>query len=241
LFHLETASAKTAKSRGKISWPALCYLVMSERPNGVNDMKAAILILIAMLAGPQARAESIATGGALDPLVRIFTSCDNCQAMQKLRTEVFIPAQRNVRLKSRAAAKMEDVYAHAERLTDIAQNDRVSFRNAHYADEIEAFFYLASDSVQFSEDMQIAYTIAYLNSELGSRSIFEKVLNDEVLSRPENACRRDFFKRAVETKECQVANEIAAEGKKPQMKCPIMNGSVAQCEAKQAAKRSRIK
>jgi hypothetical protein len=89
--------------------------------------------------------------------------------------------------------------------------------------------------------MQIAYTIAYLNSELGSRSIFEKVLNDEVLSRPENACRKDFFKRAVESKECQVANEIAADNKKPQVKCPVMSGSVAKCEAKQAAKRSGIK
>jgi hypothetical protein len=205
-------------------------------------MKAMMTLLIAMLAGPLAQAESIATaGGPLDGIVRIFTSCDNCKAMEKLRTEVFVPAHRNVRLRKAATAKMDDVYAHGERLSDVAQNDRISFRNPHYANEIEAFYYLVADALPYAQDLQAAETIAYLNSELGSRSIFEKVLNDEVLNRPENICRRDFFKRAVENKECVLANDIAAEAKKPQVKCPIMTGSVAKCEAAQAAKRSRVK
>lgn len=216
-------------------------------------MKAAITLIstmmTAMLAVPMASAQSerIATGGAFDSITRMFTNCTNCRAMETLRTQVFVPAHGNSRLHSRAKASVGPVVEQAERLSLVAENDSVSFRNAHYANEITTFYYLAADALPYAEDLQIAETIAYLNQTLGSRDIFEKVLNNEVMKAPENSCRRDFFKQAVENKECIGENELAAEeakAAKPPRRhtpktCPSINMSVKDCETKKALSRGR--
>jgi|GEM_PF-5236211 len=200
-------------------------------------MKTVMTLIIAMMASQMAGAAEIATGSVWDPVTRIFSSCDNCKAMQNLRGQYFIPAQRDARKRPQATAKIQDVTAHAERLMNVADNDSVSLRNAHYADEITTFYYLAADALPYAEDLDIAANIAYLNSVLGSRNLFEKVLNDEVLKQPENSCRKDFFKQAVESKECELANdnetELATSQKRaPKLqRCRTVTMSVSDCEA----------
>jgi hypothetical protein len=219
-------------------------------------MKAAITLIstmiTAMLAVPMASAQSerIATGGAFDSITRLLTNCTNCRAMETLRTQVFVPAHANTRLHSRARASVGPVVEQAERLSVVAENDSISLRNAHYANEITAFYYLAADALPYAEDLQIAETIAYLNQTLGSRDIFERVLNllDEDVKRDEkNSCRRDFFKQAVENKECISENELAADeakAAKPPRRhtpktCRSITMSVKDCETKKALSRGR--
>ena len=216
-------------------------------------MKAAITLvstmMTAMLAAPMVSAQSdrFATGGTFDSITRLFTNCTNCRQMEGYRTQIFVPAHRDARQHFRAKAAVGLVVEHADRLAEVAEKDAVSFRNAHYANEITAFYYLAAEALPYAEDLQIAETIAYLNQTLGSRDLFEKVLNDEVMSRPENSCRKEFFKQAVENKECISANELeveAAAASTPRRApvrrtCRSVTMNVKDCETKKALARGR--
>lgn len=205
-------------------------------------MKAVVTLMIMMFAGQVAKADVIATRNPLlDPLTRIFTACDECSKMEATR-KIFTDAhadqsQKNLR---KAGAAVVTATDHGSRLSNIAQNDRVALRGPHYANEIKAFMYLAIDALPYAQDDQIDATIAYLNSELGSRRLFEEVLNDEIVNKPENFCRKDFLVKRVANAECELANGIetdlaAASKRAPKLTvCKPMIEKIQNCYARQA-------
>ncbi len=201
-------------------------------------MKAALVLLLAIFTAPLAGAESIATGGTFDGIARIFTSCENCKTMEKLRTEVFAPAHTNARMHDRAKKAVGKVIEDAHRITTVAENDKKQFRGAHYANEIESFFILAVDAMPYAEDFELAENIAYINNELGSRSILEKVVKEMPAG-----CRKDFVVKSIVYKECEIDNDNAADAAqtagKPVPKklvCKPPTDNVQKCEAKAIAR-----
>jgi len=194
-----------------------------------------LLLIIAMLA-TNAQAETIATGGFFDPVVRIITSCENCKKMEKIRTEVFVPVHRNARLKAKAREALGAVHEFGDHLKSLDQKE---LRGAHYVNEIESYMILASDALPYDEGLQVAEDIAYLNIELGATTIFNRALN-----KIEIGCRRDFLYAAVNAKQCTIQNEreqekASQEKRKPALKkCEPLNVNIEACELK---KRQRVK
>lgn len=210
-------------------------------------MKALLTLLMLMMASGTAHAgnasESIATGGALDPVVRVLTPCSRCSEMENLRRQAFWPAHRDIRREKGALEALQAVENQANFLRDRAENDRINFRGAHYADEVKSFFYLVADSFQYTTEPELLIAVAYINNSLGSRALFDQVMSDEYFKLPHNQCRRQVFVQAVNYHECEFENGYERDAAKQQRrpaklkKCGILTISVKDCEARQAAKR----
>ncbi len=192
-------------------------------------MKTLITLIALSLINVPAQADQIVTSSLLMPLQRAFTRCVECEEMENLRTQIFLPAQKDRRLRKRARAEMAKLYKIGDELGDEAARSGNASSDPHFVNKVNSYYRLAPDAFQFDEDSQIEVKIAYLNHRLGRRDLFLEVLKDEVLNRPENKCRRNVFERSVQYEECRLT-----KSKDPTIKCTTPNDDVERCEARRA-------